>query len=258
MTIDNYISELTLPKSSTVYKIKDTEAREALERKQDILEWDSYPQEGSQNPVTSDGLYNEFTRVDSEIPKNVSDLHNDIGYITEDDVPVKSVNGQTGDVITPDTKNTVGATKGSGTQYLIGVNQQSDNSKSYIIGPTNNSLAFSFGLRSKAWTEDDTSLIHQNPGSMYFKVDRDNYQTVNIDMAKGAITLSGRGDRDLDLEEDHYICFDAENDRAIIKGLVTPTDNRDATNKKYVDDLVDSIEGIKESVSNHTLIFTKV
>lgn len=40
MTNDNYISELTLPKSTTTYKIKDAEAREELEKKQDILEWD--------------------------------------------------------------------------------------------------------------------------------------------------------------------------------------------------------------------------
>lgn len=40
MAIDNYISELTLPNNTTVYKIKDIEAREELEKKQDILEWD--------------------------------------------------------------------------------------------------------------------------------------------------------------------------------------------------------------------------
>ena len=278
MAIDNYISKLTLPKSTTVYKVKDTEAREALERKQDILEWDSSPQEGSQNPVTSDGIYNELTRIDSEIPKNVSDLNNDIGYITDSDIPVKSVNGQTGNVITPDTKDTAGASRTTNKMYLVGAEAASGTPKTHA----NSSLWYikSYGLHSEGGDNDNFTVIHQGNKSIELlrQVDDANTGAEIVLDPNGVYIGPGRSTND-------GIRFSDDDELVHINLLAYPSEDDMAANKKYVDDTVSNAsilshttgisipshatsnligvkdvttKAITQSVSNHALIFSEV
>lgn len=81
----------------------------AVSGKQDTLTFDAEPQEGSLNPVTSNGIHATFiyalntvngwiADVRNDIPTQVSDLDNDANYITASQAPVQSVNGQTGTV----------------------------------------------------------------------------------------------------------------------------------------------------------------
>jgi hypothetical protein len=85
----------------------------AISGKQDTLTFDSEPQEGSLNPVTSNGIHATFiyalntvngwiSDVRNDIPIKVSDLQNDSGFVNASQAasaaPVQSVNGQTGSV----------------------------------------------------------------------------------------------------------------------------------------------------------------
>lgn len=104
------IEGVTLQGNKTLSELGITDYVDtAVSGKQDTLTFDSEPQEGSLNPVTSNGIHATFmyalntvsdwiSDVRNDIPTNVSDLENDSNYITASQAPVQSVNGQTGTV----------------------------------------------------------------------------------------------------------------------------------------------------------------
>lgn len=104
------IEGVTLQGNKTLSELGITDYVEtAISGKQDTLTFDTEPQEGSLNPVTSNGIHATFiyalntvegwiSDVRNDIPIRVSDLQNDAHYITSAQAPVQSVNGQTGAV----------------------------------------------------------------------------------------------------------------------------------------------------------------
>lgn len=109
-----------------------------------------------------------------------------------------------------DTKNTAGSTNSDSKLYLIGATSQAANPQTY----SNVGLYFNNGIYSETSIVSDwQSSISQEPGN---------------------ITLSVNGD------SEYYISIDW-NEGITIDGVVTPTENSHAANKKYVDDSINAI-----------------
>ena len=104
-----------------------------------------------------------------------------------------------------DTKNTAGSTNSTSLLYLIGATSQAANPQTY----SNVGLYFDNGINSETSIVSDwRSSISQEPGNILLSVYGDNEYSISIDWSNGII----------------------------IDGLMTPTQNTHAANKKYVDD----------------------
>lgn len=109
----------------------------------------------------------------------------------------------TSDII--DTKNTAGATNSDSKLYLIGATSQSTSPHTY----SNSNLFFNNGLNSETSIVSDwQSSISQNSHNILLEVNGDNDYYISIDYSNG-ITIDG---------------------------VITPTEDSHAANKKYVDD----------------------
>ena len=102
----------------------------------------------------------EITNVNQrEIPENVSDLNNDVGFITTNDIPVTSVNGQTG-AVTIDTQNLgfANATTNiiAGTGLTGGGTIEADRTINADIGPGADQLVINSALGSAAYINTGT------------------------------------------------------------------------------------------------------
>lgn len=106
-----------------------------------------------------------------------------------------------------DTKNTAGATNSDSKLYLIGATSQAANPQTY----SNSRLYYSSGLQSESGNNNACTRIAQSSSSLsvvYYDA------SLSPDTTGLFITSSGNS----------------------LTGLVTPTNNTDAANKKYVDD----------------------
>lgn len=106
-----------------------------------------------------------------------------------------------------DTKNTAGSTNSASKLYLIGATEQSANPQTY----SNSRLYYSSGLQSESGNNNACTRIAQSSSSLsvvYYDA------SLSPDTTGLFITSSGNS----------------------LTGLVTPTNNSDAANKKYVDD----------------------
>lgn len=110
-----------------------------------------------------------------------------------------------------DTKNTAGSTNSSSKLYLIGATSQAANPQTY----SNSSLYFLNGLTSIAGSVSLESYIKQSNGSIHL------YNETGLGTKPGEIRL--------------------DDDGIQISGVITPTADTDAANKKYVDDAVSGI-----------------
>ena len=104
-----------------------------------------------------------------------------------------------------DTKNTAGSTNSTSKLYLVGATSQAANPQTY----SNGGLYFDNGLNSETSIVSDwQSSISQDSNNILLEVNGDN---------------------------DYYISIDW-NEGITIDGVVTPTQDSHAANKKYVDD----------------------
>ena len=110
--------------------------------------------------------------------------------------------------VTTDTKNTAGSTSSSSKLYLIGATSQAANPQTY----SNSNLYFNNGLYSLGSAGQGSTItsINQTGTTLLLKYE-DMY-------ASNSITMDSTG--------------------MVISGLKTPTNNKDAANKKYVDDSI--------------------
>ena len=127
-----------------------------------------------------------------------------------------------GTVATSDTKNTAGSTDTSSKIYLIGATSQADNPQTY----SNSKLYYSKGLYSSCLDTGGTSAttINQSTSgltlsSAYSYTHPGKDASIGLTTTTGAITISGNGG-------------------VTITDVVTPTNDEDAANKKYVDDAI--------------------
>ena len=168
--------------------------------------------------IDKNGHISEYGNAVS-IPTKVSDLTNDSGFVTTD------------------TKNTAGSTNSNSKLFLIGATEQNANPQTY----SNSKLYYNTGLHSEAESNyyDNLSTISQTSNSIKFNVFDESYDNIVLTMKNGAITLAGvdPSSSGFDPTNDYYLQYDAENNNMTIKGVVTPTADRDAANKAYVDSL---------------------
>jgi len=102
----------------------------------------------------------EITNVNQrEIPENVSQLNNDVGFITTNDIPVTSVNGQTG-AVTIDTQNLgfANATTNliAGDYLTGGCTIETDRTFNVDVGPGADQVVINSALGSAAYINTGT------------------------------------------------------------------------------------------------------
>lgn len=111
-----------------------------------------------------------------------------------------------------DTKNTAGSTNSTSKLYLIGATSQAANPQTY----SNVGLYFNNGINSETSIESNwQSSISQDPFNILLSVSDNN-------------------------TNDYYISIDKDSG-ITIDGVITPTQNTHAANKKYVDDAIGAI-----------------
>ena len=142
--------------------------------------------------------------------------------------------------VTTDTKNTAGSTYSASKIYLIGATSQAENPQTY----SNNKLYYNNGLYSQATAGQGNTMVTINQSSSGITLEYDNGY------------------------EDHKIIMNSTG--IALEGVKAPTNDSDATNKKYVDDAIaaatptipnadnDTVGGLKVRLddSTHTLYIT--
>lgn len=142
------------------------------------------------------------------IPTKTSDLTNDSGFITN----------------YTDTKNTAGSTNSTSALYLIGANIQSANPQTY----SNSNLVYYNGLKSTSSTNQSgnyTSIDQDGDSIFIYSTDDDSYE---YDFSVG--------ENGIEITDGVHNTISLTSNGVEIHGLVTPTNDTDAANKKYVDD----------------------
>lgn len=161
-----------------------------------------------------------------EIPSNVSSFANDAGYLTASTAT--------------DTKNTAGSTNSTSKLYLVGAASQAANPQTY----SNSDLYYYGGLKSAADGSAGVSHIIQNTASIQIYVnDEDSPGTQQLYLAENVASLTNNG---------VGISIN-DSGGTSITGVVTPTANGMAANKKYVDD---SVSGVTYSISMSNNVIT--
>ena len=141
---------------------------------------------------------------------------------------------------TTDTKNTAGSTNSASKLFLVGATGQTASAQTY----SNSNLYYSSGLKSIAETEDDVSRITQTAGSIQLYVnDDDADETLTLSMSSSGISLQDSAGAGLTV---------SNNSETHLTNVVTPTNNGDAANKKYVDDSISGISYPVTSVNGQT------
>ena len=143
-----------------------------------------------------------------------------------------------------DTKNTAGATNTLAKINLVGVNTAfAESAQTYM----NQWLYYWRGLHSAAWdnSDSDESVIHQVPDRITLTVDSDYNHDFDqkVEIGYNGVFLEGSPDAKIELTNEGTATF---------IGLVTPTNNSDAANKKYVDDSISGITFPVTSVNSKT------
>ena len=128
--------------------------------------------------------------------------------------------------------------------HLVGVtNRFVESAQTYM----NQWLYYWRGLHSDSWDNSDSheSLINQDPNRITLMVHSDYNDDFDqtVELSYNGISLEGSPDAKIELTNAGTATF---------TGLVTPTNNSDAANKKYVDDSISGISFPVTSVNNQT------
>lgn len=123
-----------------------------------------------------------------------------------------------------DTKNTAGSTNSTSKLYLIGATEQSANPQTY----SNSNLVYYNGLKSTSST---------NQSGNYTSIDQ-NGDSIVISSTDYYFSV---GEDGVEITDEVYNTISLTSNGVEIHGLLTPTNNTDAANKKYVDDSIAAI-----------------